>query len=236
MALLEIRDLRAGYGAAEVLHGVELTVETGGTTALLGANGAGKTTTLRALCGMIRRRGEIVFDGLDITGLSTERIARLGVAHVPQGRGSLANLSVRDNMMVGALLRRDRSAVRGDLDRCLAMFPALAKRVKAAAGTMSGGEQQMLAICRALMSRPKLLVLDEPSLGLAPVITRRVFDALLGFRAEWGVSMLVVEQNANLALGMADRASVLEFGRVVVAGPAAEIAGRDDVRRAYLGT
>jgi branched-chain amino acid transport system ATP-binding protein len=236
VTLLSLQDVRAGYGNSEVLHGIDLDVSAGGTTALLGANGAGKTTTLRAISGLVARRGRINFDGRDISGMSTDAVAKLGIAHVPQGRGTLTHLSVRENLLVGALRRRDRAAVRRDLDRCLQLFPFLGTRSRTAAGNLSGGEQQMLAISRALMSRPKLLLLDEPSLGLAPVITRQVFDTLVELRGEWQVSVLVVEQNAALALRIADRAAVLEFGSVVMTGPAAEIAGHDAVRRAYLGS
>jgi branched-chain amino acid transport system ATP-binding protein len=235
VTLLALRDVVAGYGSGEVLHGIDLEVDGGGVTALLGANGAGKTTTLRAVSGMIGRRGSIRFAGRDLVGLSTDRIARLGIAHVPQGRGTLARLSVRDNLRVGALRRRDGAAVATDLRRVEELFPVLGERAGSDAGTLSGGEQQMLAVGRALMSRPRLLLLDEPSLGLAPLITRRLFETLPVLREQWGVAMLVVEQNANLALQVSDRAVVLESGRVALAGPAAEVAGHDDVRRAYLG-
>ena len=235
MTVLALQDVVAGYGSGVVLHGIDLEVEDGGVTALLGANGAGKTTTLRAVSGMVRWRGSIQLAGRDLAGLSTDRIARLGIAHVPQGRGTLARLSVRDNLRVGALRRRDHAAVGTDLRRFLDLFPVLGERAGSDAGTLSGGEQQMLALGRALMSRPRLLLLDEPSLGLAPVATRQLFEALPALREEWGVAMLVVEQNANLALHVADRAVVLESGRVALAGPAAEVAGHDDVRRAYLG-
>jgi branched-chain amino acid transport system ATP-binding protein len=236
MSLLELRDVHAGYGrAGEVLHGIDLDVAPGGTTALLGANGAGKTTTLRAVTGMCRRSGGITFDGAPLGGLGTDRIARMGLAHVPQGRGTLTRLSAADNLLAGAVLRRDRRQVRADLDRCYALFPRLALRRGAAAGNLSGGEQQMLAIARALMTRPRLLLLDEPSLGLAPVVTREVFAAIGALRTEWALSVLVVEQNAALALELADTALVLESGRVVLTGPAAELAGRSDIRRAYLG-
>jgi branched-chain amino acid transport system ATP-binding protein len=235
VTLLALRDVVAGYGSGEVLHGIDLEVDDGGVTALLGANGAGKTTTLRAVSGMIGRRGSIRFAGRDLVGLSTDRIARLGIAHVPQGRGTLARLSVRDNLRVGALRRRDGAAVATDLRRVEELFPVLGERAGSDAGTLSGGEQQMLAVGRALMSRPRLLLLDEPSLGLAPVVTRQLFETLPALREQWGVAMLLVEQNANLALRVSDRAVVLESGRVALAGPAAEVAGHDDVRRAYLG-
>jgi branched-chain amino acid transport system ATP-binding protein len=235
VTLLALRDVVAGYGSGEVLHGIDVEVDDGGVTALLGANGAGKTTTLRAVSGIVRWRGSIRFAGRDLQGLSTDRIARVGIAHVPQGRGTLARLSVRDNLRVGALRRRDRAAGATEVRRLEELFPVLGERAGSDAGTLSGGEQQMLALGRALMSRPRLLLLDEPSLGLAPLATRRLFEALPALRSDWGVAMLVVEQNANLALRVADRAVVLESGRMALAGPAAEIAGHDDVRRAYLG-
>jgi branched-chain amino acid transport system ATP-binding protein len=236
MSLLSVRGLVAGYGVGEVLHGIDLDVADAGTTALLGANGAGKTTALRAITGMVKRRGSVTFDGTDISGISPHAAARLGIAHVPQGRGTFVQLSVQDNLRVGALRRSDRNAVRTDLDRCFELFPILAERSRSHAGTLSGGEQQMLAISRALMTRPRLMLLDEPSLGLAPAITRRLFALLPQLRAEWGIAVLIVEQNAALALAQADQAVVLESGRVVVSGPAAQVAGNDDVRRAYLGT
>ncbi|MGZ4531803.1 MAG: ABC transporter ATP-binding protein [Mycobacteriaceae bacterium] len=236
MSLLSVRGLVAGYGVGEVLHGIDIDVAEAGTTALLGANGAGKTTALRAITGMVKRRGSVTFDGKDIGGISPHAAARLGIAHVPQGRGTFVQLSVQDNLRVGALRRADRNAVRTDLDRCFELFPILAERSRSHAGTLSGGEQQMLAISRALMTRPRLMLLDEPSLGLAPAITRRLFALLPQLRAEWGIAVLIVEQNAPLALAQADQAVVLESGRVVVSGPAAQVAGNDDVRRAYLGT
>jgi branched-chain amino acid transport system ATP-binding protein len=235
-AILEVEGLVAGYGEGEVLHGLDLTVADGGTTALLGANGSGKTTTLRAITGMIARRGTVRFAGRDIGTRSADAIARLGVAHVPQGRGTFTRLSVRDNLMVGALRRRDRTAVRTDLRRCLDLFPALERRAGGQAGTLSGGEQQMLAVARAVLTRPRLMLLDEPSLGLAPAVTAQLFAVLPELRDSWGISVLIVEQNATLALGLADHAVVLENGAVVLSGPAAEIAGHADVRRAYLGT
>jgi branched-chain amino acid transport system ATP-binding protein len=235
-ALLTLTDVHAGYGrSGAVLHGIDLEVADGGTTALLGANGAGKTTTLRAVSGMCRRTGAITFGGTRLDGLGTDTIARFGLAHVPQGRGTLTRLSTADNLLAGAVLRRDRRQVRADLDRCYALFPRLAERRSSAAGNLSGGEQQMLAIARALMTRPRLLMLDEPSLGLAPVVTREVFAAIGVLRTEWRLSVLVVEQNAALALELADTAVVLESGRVVLTGPAGELAGRSDIRRAYLG-
>jgi branched-chain amino acid transport system ATP-binding protein len=234
-AILELEDVVAGYGSGQVLHGVGLEVTEGGVTALLGANGAGKTTTLRAISGMVRRRGVIRLDGRPIIGLRPDQVARLGVAHVPQGRGTLPRLTAEENLMVGALRRRDRAEVATDLRAVYDLFPRLAERRGALGGSLSGGEQQMLAIGRALMSRPRLLLLDEPSLGLAPRLTAELYRAITALRGERGLSMLVVEQNAALALGLADRAVVLEAGRVALHGPAADLAGMDQVRRAYLG-
>lgn len=235
MTLLEISALHAGYGRAEVLHGIDLTVAEGGAMAVLGANGAGKTTLLRAISAAVMRQGVIRFGGSDVSRISTDRAARLGIAHVPQGRGTLERLSVRDNLLAGALLRRDRRGVREDLERYLTLFSPLRERVRSAAGNLSGGEQQMLAISRALMSRPRLLLLDEPSLGLAPRVTLEVFEALQQLRSEWKVALLVVEQNAARALELVDQAAVLEAGRVTLRGSASEVAGHDEVRRAYLG-
>jgi branched-chain amino acid transport system ATP-binding protein len=234
-AILELQDVVAGYGSGQVLHGVGLEVTEGGVTALLGANGAGKTTTLRAISGMVRRRGVIRLDGRPLTGLRPDQVARLGVAHVPQGRGTLPRLTAEENLMVGALRRRDRAEVATDLRAVYDLFPRLAERRDALGGSLSGGEQQMLAIGRALMSRPRLLLLDEPSLGLAPRVTAELYRAITALRGERGLSMLVVEQNAALALGLADRAVVLEAGRVALHGSADELAGMDQVRRAYLG-
>jgi branched-chain amino acid transport system ATP-binding protein len=233
--LLQVAGLTAGYGAAEVLHGIDLAVAEGGATAVLGANGAGKTTLLRAVTGEVRRGGRVTFAGTDVTSRRTDQIARLGIGHVPQGRGTLRTLSVRDNLLAGALLRRDRRAVRADTEECLELFPRLARRIDASAGNLSGGEQQMLAIARALMARPRLLLLDEPSLGLAPRATAEVFAALARLRRERGLTLLLVEQNARLALDLVDDAAVVEAGRVTLTGPAAEVAGNDAVRRAYLG-
>jgi len=233
-ALLEARGLRAGYGAGEVLHGIFFVVDTGGVTVLLGANGAGKTTTLRAVSGMLRTTGEIRFDGTRIEGRATEDIARLGVAHVPDGRGTFMELTVAENLRLGAYIRRDRG-IAADLDRIFAYFPALGARSRQQAGTLSGGEQQMLAIARALLSRPKLLLLDEPSFGLAPLVVREIFALIQRIRAESGTSILLVEQNATLALALADRAYLLETGRIVIGGAADDIARDERVRRAYLG-
>jgi branched-chain amino acid transport system ATP-binding protein len=234
-ALLEVEDLRAGYGPVRALHGVDLTVQEGAVAAILGPNGAGKTTTLRALTGMVRTSGRIVFDRRSLAGLSTPRIVRLGVAHVPEGRGTFPALTVDENLRLGAWTRRDAAAVRSDLDGCYGMFPRLAERRGQAAGSLSGGEQQMLAIARALLLRPRLLLLDEPSLGLAPMVTRALFEVLGRVKRERRTTMLLVEQNANLALELADQAYVLEAGRTVLAGPAEQVSADDNVRRSYLG-
>ena len=234
-ALLETRGLKAFYGPIEVLHGLDLAVEAGGITALLGANGAGKTTTLRALCAMVRRQGEIRFSGAPVVARQTEDVVRLGIAHVPDGRGTFVDLTVEENLRLGAYTRVDRGRVRADFARVYAYFPRLAERRAQQAGTLSGGEQQMLAISRALMLRPKLLLLDEPSFGLAPIIVKDIFRILRAINREDGVSMLIVEQNANLALDLADHAYLIETGRVAIGGPAAMIRNDDAVRRSYLG-
>ena len=232
---LEAKGLKAFYGSAQALFGLDFIVEEGGVTALLGANGAGKTTTLRALSGLIRREGDIRLNGRAIGRLAAEDIARLGVAHVPDGRGTFVDLTVEENLRLGAYARADKSGLKADFDRVFSYFPRLSERRRQQAGTLSGGEQQMLAIARALLLRPTLLLLDEPSFGLAPMIVREIFDIMRRVNAEEGTGILVVEQNATLALSFADQAYLLETGRVVMAGPAADI-GRDPaVRRAYLG-
>jgi branched-chain amino acid transport system ATP-binding protein len=232
--LLEAKGLRASYGPTPVLHGLDFLVEDGGVTALLGANGAGKTTTLRAVCGMVKTEGEILLGGESIAGRATEDIARRGLAHVPDGRGTFMELTVEENFRLGAYTRRDRE-VRADFERMWTWFPRLRQRWKQQAGTLSGGEQQMLAIARALLLRPRLLLLDEPSFGLAPLIVQEIFGIMRRIRAESGVGILLVEQNANLALELADRAYLLETGRIVVSGPAAEIREDEAIRRSYLG-
>ncbi len=234
-ALLEVRGLHAQYGATQVLHGMDFAVEEGGITTILGANGAGKTTTLRAVCGMIKRRGEVHFGGRRIDAMATESIVRLGVAHVPDGRGTFVNLSVEDNLRLGAYTRSDKAAVAADQERMFAYFPRLKERRRQQAGTLSGGEQQMLAVSRALMLRPKLLLLDEPSFGLAPLIVQELFEIFREINAESGVSMLLVEQNASLALKLARDAYLLETGRVVISGSAESIRNDESVRRSYLG-
>lgn len=235
-AILELRAVGASYGHTAVLGNVSLAVEAGGITALLGANGAGKTTTLRAICNMlVRLSGEIAFEGKPITGMSTEKIVQLGIAHVPDGRGTFIHLSVEENLRLGAYMRRDRASVLQDMERVYNYFPKLRERYRQQAGTLSGGEQQMLAISRALMLRPKLLLLDEPSFGLAPLVVREIFQILATINQEEKVSVLLVEQNAKLALELADHAYLLETGHVVVGGTASALKDDDRVRHAYLG-
>jgi branched-chain amino acid transport system ATP-binding protein len=234
-ALLAVRDLEARYGDTRVLRGVSFEVAEGGITTILGANGAGKTTTLRAVCGMVRTAGEITLAGRRIEGRATEDVVRLGVAHVPEGRGTFVQLTVEENLRLGAYARRDRRAFAGDLDRVCDYFPVLAERRRQVAGTLSGGEQQMLAVARALMLRPRLLLLDEPSLGLAPLVVREIFRIIRTINREEQVSVLLVEQNATLALGLADHAYLMETGTVVMSGPSDELRQNDAIRRAYLG-
>ncbi|HEY0328919.1 MAG TPA: ABC transporter ATP-binding protein [Rhodopseudomonas sp.] len=233
-ALLDVKDLRAYYGAVQALHGLDFALDQGSLTALLGANGAGKTTTLRAICNMVRSTGSIEFDGAALAGRATENIVRLGIAHVPQGRGTFASLSVAENLQLGAISRRDRE-IAADLERVYAHFPVLRQRHRQQAGTLSGGEQQMLAVARALMLRPRLMLLDEPSFGLAPLMVAELFRILGRINREDKVTILVVEQNAELALALADQAYVIETGRIVMAGAAAAIAANPDVRKSYLG-
>ena len=235
MALLEVRELRAGYGHTRVLHGIDFAMEPGSITALLGANGAGKTTTLRALCGMVSTEGEVRFSGESIARRRTEDIARLGIAHVPDGRGTFLNLTTEENLRLGAYVRRDRGNVEPDLERVYGYFPRLRERRRQQAGTLSGGEQQMLAVSRALMLAPKLMLLDEPSFGLAPLIVRELFNILRRINQAEGVSMLLVEQNAAMALELADHAYLIETGRMVLAGSAAALRQDDAVRKSYLG-
>ena len=234
-ALLDIAGLRAFYGPIEALHGLDAQISEGGVAALLGANGAGKTTTLRAISGVIRATGAIQFDGRPIVGKAPEDIARLGIAHVPEGRGTFARLTVEENLKLGAITRGDRQAVSRDIERCFTYFPVLKQRYTQQAGTLSGGEQQMLAVARALMLRPRLMLLDEPSFGLAPLVVTQLFDILGRINRDEGVGMLIVEQNTALALSLADDAYVLETGRIVLAGPSAQIGANEGVRRAYLG-
>jgi branched-chain amino acid transport system ATP-binding protein len=233
-ALLEATGLRASYGETKVLHGIDFAVQEGGVTALLGANGAGKTTTLRAICGMVRTQGSLLLGGESILGFSTEDVVRRGVAHVPDGRGTFMELTVEENMRLGAYIRRDKE-VGADFERCFGYFPRLKERFRQQAGTLSGGEQQMLAITRALLLRPRLLLLDEPSFGLAPMIVREIFDIMRRIREEENVSVLLVEQNATLALAFAEDAYLLETGRIVMSGKASDISKDESIRRSYLG-
>ena len=228
MTLLEVEQLTGGYGAVRVLYGLDFMVDAGEVVVILGANGAGKTTTLRALSGSVDAKGHVRFDGREVLGRRPEQIAAAGVAHVPQGRGTITDLTV------GAYTRRDREIDR-DMEGWYGVFPRLAERRRQLAGSMSGGEQQMLAIARALMARPTLVLLDEPSLGLAPIVTQELFRTLGSLNREQGISMLVVEQNASLALEIAHRGYVLETGSIVVSGSADELSRNDDVRKAYLG-
>jgi branched-chain amino acid transport system ATP-binding protein len=233
--LLEAENLEAHYGSTKVLHGLGFAVETGGITAILGANGAGKTTTLRAVCGMVKTAGTLRFEGRRIDGKPTEEIVRLGIAHTPEGRGTFMHLTVQENLRLGAYVRKDRGAIAGDFERIYQYFPVLGQRQGQQAGTLSGGEQQMLAVARALMSRPRLLLLDEPSLGLAPILTREIFRIVRAINKDEGVSVLLVEQNAAMALELADHAYLLETGRVVMSGPSADLQRDDSIRRSYLG-
>jgi branched-chain amino acid transport system ATP-binding protein len=234
-SLLEVDGLEAFYGQTQALFGIDLALAAGSITTILGANGAGKTTTLRAISGLVRARGRVSFDGRRLERSSPESIARLGIAHVPDGRGTFLRLSVAENLKLGAYVRRDRAGVRTDLERVETYFPVLAERRRQQAGTLSGGEQQMLAIGRALMLRPRLLLLDEPSFGLAPLVIRGIFEILGRINREDRVSMLLVEQNAELALALAHHAYLLETGRIVRAGPAAELGSDAAIRHAYLG-
>jgi branched-chain amino acid transport system ATP-binding protein len=233
--LLEAQGLCAYYGATQALFGIDLAVEAGGITTLLGANGAGKTTTLRALSGMVRATGDIRFDGRPIAGRPVEQIVRLGIAHVPQGRGTFVRQTVEENLQIGAMTRRDHGAIAADIERVYGYFPRLRERRHQQAGTLSGGEQQMLAVGRAMMLRPRLMLLDEPSFGLAPLVVQELFGILRTLNREEKVSLLLVEQNASLALDLADHAYLIETGRLVIKGPARDIRNDETVRRSYLG-
>ena len=233
MALLELRGVEARYGPVRALDGVSLAVPEGQIVAVLGANGAGKTTTLRAVSGTVRRSGEILLDGKPLGRRGPEAVAKLGVAHVPEGRGTFAELSVEENLRLGAYTRRGK--LDGDIERVTAWFPWLRERIDQHAGTLSGGEQQMLALARALMSRPRLLLLDEPSLGLAPLVTREIFRIVSELNEKEGLTVLVVEQNAAIALDVASYAYVLEVGKVAVSGTSEELARDESVRKSYLG-
>jgi len=233
--MLEVQGLCAFYGGNQALYGLDFSLDEGNIVTLLGANGAGKTTTLRALCGMVRLGGEIRFDGRSILGRTTEDIVRLGIAHVPEGRGTFLQVTVEENLQLGAMTRRDRAGIAADLDRVYGHFPRLKERRTQQAGTLSGGEQQMLAVGRALMLRPRLMLLDEPSFGLAPLVVEELFAILRQVNRETGVAMLIVEQNAALALDLAEHAYLLETGHIVMDAPAAVIGADEGVRRAYLG-
>jgi branched-chain amino acid transport system ATP-binding protein len=235
VALLELENVVASYGSIEALHGVTLAVDERSVVVLLGANGAGKTTTLRAISGRVKVLGAIRFDGRLISGMAAEDVARRGIAHVPEGRGTLAQLTVLENLQMGACLRRDRAGVKKDMDLVCDLFPWMPKRLDQTAALLSGGEQQMLAIARALMMRPRLLLLDEPSLGLAPAVLRSIFEIISQVNRDEGVTILLVEQNARTALRVADRAYVLEVGEIVLSGSGEELARNESVRRSYLG-
>jgi branched-chain amino acid transport system ATP-binding protein len=231
-ALLELRDVTARYGAVQALHGVSLTVEEGEIAAVLGANGAGKTTTLRAISGSVRRDGELWFAGQRLGRLGPDAVARLGVAHVPEGRGTFSELTVWENLRLGAYTRR---VSKDDFARIQTFFPWLEERRSQQAGTLSGGEQQMLALARAFMQQPRLLLLDEPSLGLAPLLVTEIFRIVRELNEQEGLTVLVVEQNAHIALQAAQTAYVLEVGRVALAGPSAELQEHESIRKSYLG-
>ncbi len=233
--LLEVSGLNAAYGATKVLHDINFTLEAGHITAILGANGAGKTTTLRSLCQTVKTTGSIMFDGQQLIGKSTESVVRMGIAHVPEGRGTFTALSTEENLRLGAYVRADKAELALDMEKAFTRFPILKQRRHQQAGTLSGGEQQMLAISRALMLRPKLLLLDEPSFGLAPLIVAEIFRIMRTINQEDKVSMLLVEQNASLALNLADHAYLLETGTVALSGPSEQIKNDESVRKAYLG-
>jgi len=234
-SLLDVRNLHAFYGKTAALHGITFQVDEGSVTALLGANGAGKTTTLRAISGMIKRSGEILLRDRSLMKSQTEDIARLGVAHVPEGRGTFAKQTVENNLRLGAISRQDKAGVAGDMEMVYGLFPILKKRRTQQAGLLSGGEQQMLAVGRALMLRPKLLLLDEPSFGLAPLVVREMFGIFRRLNKEQGVSILLVEQNASIALDLADHAYLIETGRIVLAGTSADMRNNEQLRNSYLG-
>jgi branched-chain amino acid transport system ATP-binding protein len=235
MPLLELRDVKARYGPIRALHGVSLTVDEGEVVSILGANGAGKTTTLRAISGAVRKSGDVAFDGRSIAKRAPESVARLGVAHVPEGRGLFGELSVWENLRMGAYVRGERKTFKQEAPRVLGYFPWLEARKNQEAGALSGGEQQMLSLARALVSRPRLLMLDEPSLGLAPTVVQELFAIVTQLNADEGLSVLVVEQNANIALEASARAYVLEVGKVAVEGTSDELRRHEGVRRSYLG-
>ena len=235
MALLEIHGLKAYYGQTQALYGLDFSLEEGSITTILGANGAGKTTTLRSICRMIHTEGDIRFLDEDLTSLSTEKVVRRGIAHVPEGRGTFVRQSVEDNLQLGAYTRTNKKDIADDIERVYSYFPRLRERYKQQAGTLSGGEQQMLAIGRALMLRPRLMLLDEPSFGLGPLVVQEIYGIMQQIREKEGTSMLLVEQNANIALDLADHAYLLETGEVVMSGEAKVIRDDENVRKSYLG-
>jgi branched-chain amino acid transport system ATP-binding protein len=232
---LQLTNVFAGYGAGDVVRDVSLEVNAGEIVVILGANGAGKTTLMRAISGLIARRGRITFDGVDLTRLQPDKIVRHGVAQVPQGRGTIVDLTVEENLRAGALASRDRSHVNSDLERWYEAYPRLAERRKQKAGLLSGGEQQMLAVSRAMMSRPRILLCDEPSLGLSPKLVQDLFNSLKSINQEWNMAMLIVEQNAAIALSVASRGYLLEVGSIAGAGDTDYLSTSDSVRAAYLG-
>ena len=234
-ALLEVNELEAFYGQTKVLHGVKFSLEPGGITTILGANGAGKTTTLRSICGMVPTRGTITFDGVSLRGKATEDIVRHGIAHVPEGRGTFDRLTTKENLHLGGIIRKEKAEIEEDIERMYRYFPILKERRNQQAGTLSGGEQQMLAVARALMLRPRLLLLDEPSFGLAPLLVKELFENLRQINKTENVCMLVVEQNVALALDLADHAYLLETGKVVISGTTDTIKNHHAIRRSYLG-
>jgi branched-chain amino acid transport system ATP-binding protein len=234
-AILELENVRCGYGQTSVLHGVSLSVPEGGVVSLLGANGAGKTTTLRAITAGVRWTGDIRFGGRSLRRMPTEDIVSAGIAHVPEGRGILTELTVDENLRLGAHKRKDRAAVQKDYDRVFEYFPVLRERRRLSASTLSGGEQQMLAVARALLMKPRLMLLDEPSLGLAPLVVRAIFEIIRTINQTDGVAVLLVEQNARLALDISSEAYVLEVGQIAVSGKSADLQGQESVRRSYLG-
>ena len=235
MSLLEVTDLHVAYGKIEAVKGISFSVDAGEVVTLIGGNGAGKTTTLRTLSGLLRpTSGSIVFEGVDVTATPAHEIVARGMAHSPEGRRIFPRLTVAENLDLGAFIRRDADGIRSDLDRVYSLFPVLQERATQAAGTLSGGEQQMLAMGRALMSRPKLLMLDEPSMGLSPIMMQRILSTVSELQAA-GTTILLVEQNAQAALSLADSAYVIETGRIVLSGTGAELLGNDEVRKAYLG-
>ncbi len=235
MAFLEVVNLEAFYGPIQALHGISFSLEQGGITTILGANGAGKTTTLRSICGMVKTAGQITFDGTSISGKKTENIVRHRVAHVPEGRGTFVRVTTEENLRLGAYTLKKSQDIADSMERVYSYFPRLKERRNQQAGTLSGGEQQMLAVGRALMLRPRLMLLDEPSFGLAPLIVQELFEILGTINTEEKVSMLLVEQNATLALKLADHAYLLETGRVVISGTSEEISADETIRQSYLG-